>query len=266
MAGQGLFALSGLGAGGQGLFALGQQPQTGQQQGGGGSYDSSFNEAAKNTFNATAGLSGPNYSGLQQVNPNGYMDARNAATQNAQNYFNSQLDKQYARSDEDFKQQMANQGIDSGSEAYKRNYDLYNTAKSNAYNTAAYNAYNAGQAEQNQAYNQAMGLHQQQANEANSAANFGLSQAGTMLGSLGQFAGQQNQANLQQGQNNFEGGQNEAQREFLGGVDWSKIPGGQQGAQRALEGTLGTQNSNFIRAILSQIGVPSINPNYGGSV
>ena len=171
-----------------------------------------FQDMGKNLLNAGGQMQGPDYSGLNQLNPGGYTENRNQATQTAQNYFNKQLDNRFQKSDQDFAQKMANQGIDAGSAAYARNKELYDKEKNNAYQDAAFQAYQAGGLEQQQAFNQGFQTRQQGANEIASKANFGLGQLGALLGGAGQFGGFENQKAIQDSQNKFQQGENTLDR------------------------------------------------------
>ncbi len=203
----------------QGLLSLGapkiqqaQQPKGLLSLGSG-----TFKQQAQTALQNSNQITGPDYTGAQQVNAGGYDANRAQATGTAQNYFNQQLNDRYKREDNDFRQQMANRGIDSGTDAYKRESELYNQNKNKAYQDAAFQAYQAGGLEQQQRFNQELGARQQGVNEANAAANFGLQGLNTQLGALGTFAGQQSAEGMQQAGFGFQKGENAADRSFQGG-------------------------------------------------
>jgi hypothetical protein len=100
----------------------------------------------------------------------------NAATQQAQNaVYNqatSRLDPQWSQAQEALNSQLANQGITQGSQAYQTAQDNFQRQKTDAYNQANYSAVSAGDALQNQLYNQALAGRQQAVGEDTTAGTF----------------------------------------------------------------------------------------------
>ena len=88
--------------------------------------------------------------------------ASDAAYANATRY----LDPQFQRQQSSMENQLANQGITRGSEAWNNSMDAFNANKNNAYSQAQNQAYTQGLTGGNLAYNQALGTRQQQIGEA----------------------------------------------------------------------------------------------------
>jgi hypothetical protein len=88
--------------------------------------------------------------------------ASDAAYANATRY----LDPQFQRQQSGLENQLANQGITRGSEAWNNAMDEFNANKNNAYSQAQNQAYTQGLTGAGQAYNQGLGTRQQQISEA----------------------------------------------------------------------------------------------------
>lgn len=88
--------------------------------------------------------------------------ASDAAYKNATQY----LDPQFQRQGASMENQLANQGITRGSEAWNNAMQDFNNTKQQAYSSAQNQAYLQGLQGANQSYNQAMGNRQQQITEA----------------------------------------------------------------------------------------------------
>lgn len=101
---------------------------------------------------------------MQQLQTPGQIQqaASDAAYQNAARY----LDPQFAQSQASLENQLANQGITRGSEAYNTAMSNAAMQKEQAYNQARNQAYLQGLQGAGQAYQQGMGTRQQQINEA----------------------------------------------------------------------------------------------------
>jgi hypothetical protein len=109
----------------------------------------------------------------------------------------SRLDPQWANNDNDFKAQMAAQGISENSDAYRRAYTNENQAKTDAYNQANYSAVAAGDARQQALYQEALASRQQGQNEADTQGGFANSAQGQIFG---QNSAQAQMANTNQNQ------------------------------------------------------------------
>jgi hypothetical protein len=84
----------------------------------------------------------------------------------------SRLDPQFNQQQSDITAKLANQGIAQGSEAYNREMDNFNRAKTDAYNQANFSATQAGGAEQSRLFGLAMGARQEGANEQQQQGTF----------------------------------------------------------------------------------------------
>ena len=104
------------------------------------------------------------FEGMQQVGTPGEIQqqASDAAYQNAMRYVEPRLQRQQAG----LENQLANQGITRGSEAWNAAMEDAAAQRENVYSQAQNAAYTAGLTGANQAYNQALGARQQQISEA----------------------------------------------------------------------------------------------------
>lgn len=104
------------------------------------------------------------FEGMQAVGTPGEIQqqASDAAYQNAMRYVEPRLQRQQAS----LENQLANQGITRGSEAWNAAMQENEANKENVYSQAQNAAYTAGLTGANQAYNQALGARQQQISEA----------------------------------------------------------------------------------------------------
>lgn len=104
------------------------------------------------------------FEGMQQVGTPGEIQqaASDAAYQNAMRYVEPRLQRQQAG----LENQLANQGITRGSEAWNAAMADAQANRENIYSQAQNAAYTAGLTGANQAYNQALGSRQQQISEA----------------------------------------------------------------------------------------------------
>lgn len=84
----------------------------------------------------------------------------------------SRLDPQWAQNDNDVKAALAAKGISENSDAYRREYDNLNRAKTDAYNQANYSAVEAGANEQSRLFGLSMSARQQGQNEVNTQGAF----------------------------------------------------------------------------------------------
>lgn len=77
-----------------------------------------------------------------------------------------ELDTRYGQETQDFEQQMANQGVDIGSERYKRARTLFDKSRNEAYNDAGFRAMIAGGDEQTRLFNMGLAARKQSVDEA----------------------------------------------------------------------------------------------------
>jgi hypothetical protein len=104
--------------------------------------------------------------------PTDFNSAVNQAQNAVYNQATSRLDPQWSQAQEGLNAQLANQGVNPGSQAYQTAQDNFQRQKTDAYNQANYSAVSAGDALQNQLYNQALAGRQEGVNEANTQGNF----------------------------------------------------------------------------------------------
>lgn len=104
------------------------------------------------------------FNGMQALQTPGEIQqqASDAAYANATRYLDPQFERQGAR----LENQLANQGITRGSEAWNNAMAEQNANKNNAYSQAQNQAYTQGLSGASQAYNQGLGTRQQQISEA----------------------------------------------------------------------------------------------------
>ena len=104
------------------------------------------------------------FNGMQQIGTPGEIQqqAADAAYQNAMRYVEPRLQRQQAS----LENQLSNQGITRGSEAWNAAMQDAEANRENVYSQAQNAAYTAGLTGANQAYNQALGARQQQIAEA----------------------------------------------------------------------------------------------------
>ncbi len=146
--------------------------------------------------------------GQGDFNPGDFMQARERASGAVMDSFNRRMNPQFQQEEQQFRQQMAEQGIPENSELYNRQFqqlkDTQNSARLNAQNQA----FLTGQSEQAMGYEQAANTY-----------NMPYAQ----LGALAPFYGDQNETlrqqatiassiDLQNKQNQFTGQQNELDR------------------------------------------------------
>ena len=104
------------------------------------------------------------FNGMQQLGTPGEIQAQaaDAAYQNAMRYAEPRMQRQQAS----LENQLSNQGITRGSEAWNAAMQDAEANRENIYSQAQNAAYTAGLTGANQAYNQALGSRQQQISEA----------------------------------------------------------------------------------------------------
>lgn len=92
-----------------------------------------------------------------------------------------ELDTRYAQETADFEQQMANQGVDIGSERYKRERALFDKNRNEAYNDANFRAMLAGGDEQSRLFGLGLQARQQSVSEADNLRNSRLADMAALL-------------------------------------------------------------------------------------
>ena len=151
------------------------------------------------TFDSTTGqanqaISGA-FQGIQNLQPMNmdYGAMRQRAEQMAMDSFNRNMQPQFQREESDWRQRMAEQGIDPNSERARKEFEQMKQQQSGMTQNAMTSAFQAGQGEQAQAFNQ--GVTQQMLPYQ-------------QLSSLSPFYQSQAAANLQGQQNAWQGKQN----------------------------------------------------------
>lgn len=116
---------------------------------------------------------GLDYSGLTALPGTGDFsaDAKRVAD-SVYSQATSRLDPQFGQSESDMRARLAAQGISENSDAYRREMDNFNRAKTDAYNQANYSAQQAGSAEQSRIFGLALNARQQGQNETNAQGAF----------------------------------------------------------------------------------------------
>lgn len=108
----------------------------------------------------------------------------------------SRLDPQWAQQENDLKQQLSDQGVVAGSDAYNKAMDQFGRSKTDAYSTASNNAIHEGQALEGQMF----GENSSNAQLGNSANNQAFQQLLARAGFTNSAQGQDFSQQLQQGQ------------------------------------------------------------------
>jgi hypothetical protein len=113
------------------------------------------------------------------------------------NEFNRQNQGRFAQEDQQFAQQMADQGVDENSEKYRYMKGQFDLNRGNQIQGAQNNAFQLGQGEQAQAYGQAANTYQMPLQQ---------------LQAVSPYYGYQNQNQMQQGMQGWQGAQNDLDR------------------------------------------------------
>lgn len=149
------------------------------------------NEALSNTFEQIQNQG--------MFNPGDYTAMRERAEQSVMNSFNNRMNPQFQQQQDQFRQQMAEQGISEGSEGYNRQYQQLQQSQNDARQQAMGQAFQLGQGEQQQGWNQAFQGYQ-----------LPLAQ----LNAMSPYYNVQGQMGMQENQQNWQGEQSEADREL----------------------------------------------------
>lgn len=145
---------------------------------------------------------------LQPMNMD-YGSMRQKAEQVAMDSFNRNMQPQFQREEEAFRQRMAEQGIDPNGEQARRQFEQLKTQQNSMTQNAMTGAFQAGQGEQAQAFNQGV---------------TGQLLPYQKLGALTPFYSSQANANLQGAQNTWQAKQNEMNRKAA--IEQARINGG----------------------------------------
>lgn len=92
-----------------------------------------------------------------------------------------ELDTRYGQEGDAFEQRMANEGVDIGSERYRREKALFEKGRNEAYNDANFRAMLAGGDEQSRLFGMGMSARQQAVSEADSLRNSRLAEMAALL-------------------------------------------------------------------------------------
>lgn len=126
-------------------------------------------QAAYDQFYKNIGTNQPSYAGIAAgPNATSFSADRQRIETEMFNRAKSDLDLRYKQETDDFNQQMANQGVDIGSERYKRERELFDRSRNQAYSDARFDSISAGAAEQQRLFDMAMDTRKQGVTEANS--------------------------------------------------------------------------------------------------
>lgn len=151
---------------------------------------------------------GLNTSGVPNLpNSNDYASQIQQAQDAAYKGQTQYLDPQFAQQQSDLTSQLANQGVQAGSNAYNQAQNLFGLQKQEAYGNAANNAVQTGNALQNQLFTQGINANQAGMSNAALAGNFANNAQQQAYGQAYQNAGLYNSA---QGQAYSQGQQNAA--------------------------------------------------------
>lgn len=102
----------------------------------------------------------------------------------------SELDTRYASETDAFEQQMANQGVDIGSERYKKEKALFEKGRGEAYNDANFRAMLAGGDEQSRLFGMGLQARQQSVSETDALRNSRLNEMAALLNPAMEMEGQ----------------------------------------------------------------------------
>lgn len=139
--------------------------------------------------------------GQGEFNPGSFSDMRLRAEQSVMDSFNRNMQPQFQQEEQQFRQQMAEQGIPETSELYQRQFNNLKNTQNNARLNAQNQAFTTGQSEQALGYQQA-------------ADRFNMPYA--QLGALQPFYADQNQTLRQQAQNAFDMDLQRDNNQFIG--------------------------------------------------
>jgi hypothetical protein len=92
-----------------------------------------------------------------------------------------ELDTRYAQESQDFEQRMANEGVDIGSEKYRREKALFEKGRGEAYNDANFRAMLAGGDEQSRLFGMGLSARQQAVSETDALRNSRLTEMAALL-------------------------------------------------------------------------------------
>lgn len=92
-----------------------------------------------------------------------------------------ELDTRYGQESDAFEQRMANEGVDIGSEKYKREKALFEKSRNEAYNDAGFRAMLAGGDEQSRLFGMGLSARQQAVSEADSLRSSRLAEMAALL-------------------------------------------------------------------------------------
>jgi hypothetical protein len=149
--------------------------------------------SAGNAFGQAAGQSYNNTAQWLQNNPANYDNApklpgvddfsadRQRIEQALIGRAKGELDTRYGQESADFEQRMANEGVDIGSERYKREKALFEKGRNEAYNDANFRAMLAGGDEQSRLFGMGMSARQQAVSETDNLRNSRLAEMAAIL-------------------------------------------------------------------------------------
>ena len=149
-----------------------------------------------------------------------YSQMRQQAEQRVMDSFNREMQPEFQRQDDNFRKQMALQGIPEGSEKWNLQYENMTDAQNSARQQAMDSAFQTGQGEQAQAWNQNFNANNTMFNQQYQTHQMPYQNLGAMtpyysgqMGMMGQQANRYWQGQQQNQQNQFTAGQNQLNRD-----------------------------------------------------
>lgn len=110
-----------------------------------------------------------------------------------------ELDQRYGQETDQFNQTMANQGVDIGSERYRRERELFDKSRNEAYNNAQFQSMLAGADEQSRLFDMGLRARQQSVSETDAIRASRLAEMAAMLNpalTMEDLLGRQNIADM----------------------------------------------------------------------
>ena len=169
--------------------------------------------SAGNAFGQTASQAYNNTQQWLQNNPANYDNApklpgvddfsadRQRIEQALMGRAKGELDTRYASESDAFEQRMANEGVDIGSEKYKKEKALFEKGRGEAYNDANFRAMLAGGDEQSRLFGMGMQARQQSVSETDALRNSRLNEMAALLNPAMQMEGFINERDIANMQN-----------------------------------------------------------------
>lgn len=164
--------------------------------------------SAGNAFGQAAGDAYTNTADYLKNNPMNYNNApklpgvddfsadRQRIEQALMGRAKGELDTRYASESDAFEQKMANEGVDIGSERYKKEKALFEKGRNEAYNDANFRAMLAGGDEQSRLFGMGMQARQQSVSETDALRNSRLNEMAALINPAMEMEGLINQRDI----------------------------------------------------------------------